>query len=164
MASALLAVLLLSAVAVFAQDVASLTSPDVLRVGQRLACRCGGCRNTVGTCPMVRCGSSDPLRQRIYNMKQTGASDDDIVNTIVREDGIVALAAPPGEGLGLLTWVMPGVVLLIGFFVYQRWVRRNQKDPEPITAVDQAVLDRFHTQIERELDEGSYQDGSKTKK
>jgi cytochrome c-type biogenesis protein CcmH len=137
--------------ALIAQD--PLTSPDVLRVGQRLACRCGGCRNTVGTCPMIHCGSADPMRQRIFQMKQAGESDDAVVSTIVREDGIVALASPPGSGWGLLTWVMPGIALVIGFFVYSAYVRRNRKAPEQMTAGDQAVLDRFSSQIDRELGE-----------
>ncbi|MGC2660545.1 MAG: cytochrome c-type biogenesis protein CcmH, partial [Bryobacteraceae bacterium] len=115
--AAFTAVLALSVIpALVAQD--PLTSPDVLRVGQRLACRCGGCRNTVGTCPMIHCDSADPLRRRIFQMKQAGANDDEVVNTIVREDGIVALASPPKSGWGLFTWVMPGVALVIGFMIY----------------------------------------------
>ncbi len=30
----------------------SFLTPDVVRVGSRLACRCGTCRNTVGDCAM----------------------------------------------------------------------------------------------------------------
>ena len=103
---------------------------------------------------MLRCDSADPMRRRIYQMQQKGMSDDAIVNTIVREEGIVALASPPGTGLGpVITWVMPAVVLAIGFLIYSLYVRRNRKAPEPLTAVDQATIERFRAQIDRELDD-----------
>jgi cytochrome c-type biogenesis protein CcmH/NrfF len=142
--------------ALIAQDPTSYLTPDVLRVGDRLACRCGGCRNTVGNCPMLHCSSADPLRRRLYGMKVQGMSDNDIVSTIVREQGVVALSSPPTQSLGgLITWVMPALILLIGFFIYSSYVRRNRKAPEPLSPADQAVIDRFRTQIDRELDESS---------
>lgn len=140
--------------AIIAQDPTSYLTPGVMRVGDHLACRCGGCRNTVGNCPMLRCSSADPMRRRIYQMKMTGMSDQDVINAIVREEGTVALAAPPTGTLGgLITWVMPGVVLIIGFFVYSAYVKRNRKEPEPISEIDRTVIERFRTQIDRELDE-----------
>jgi cytochrome c-type biogenesis protein CcmH/NrfF len=147
--------------ALIAQDPTSYLTPNVLRVGDKLACRCGGCRNTVGNCPMLHCDSADPMRRRIYNMQAKGMSDSAIVSTIVREEGIVALASPPAKGLGpILTWIMPGIALLIGFWIYSLYVRRNRKDPEPLTAVDRAVIDRFHVQIERELGEAAEPESS----
>ena len=140
--------------AVYAQDPTSYLTPDVLRVGSRLACRCGGCRNTVGDCPMLHCGSSDPIRHRIFDMQKQGMSDDAIVDTFVKENGIVALATPPGHGVGpIITWIGPGIALLLGFLVYSWYIRRNRKQPAPLMPVDQAVLDRFKAQIDRELDD-----------
>lgn len=136
-----------------AQD-ASYLSSDVVRVGSRLACRCGGCRNTVGDCPMLRCSSADPLRHRIYNMHGQGMSDDAIVSQIVQKEGIVALASPPVEGLGpIVTWVMPGLVLVIGFFIYSAFVRRHRKAPEPLSESDVNLIDRFRGQMDNELEE-----------
>lgn len=140
--------------ALIAQDPTSYMTPDVMRVGEHLACRCGGCRNTVGNCPMLRCSSADPMRHRIQQMKMTGMSDTDIISTIVREEGIVALAAPPaGTFGGFITWIMPAVALGVGFLVYTRYVKRNQKAPEVISVADQATMDRFRSQIESDLDE-----------
>lgn len=140
--------------ALVAQDPTSYLTPDVLRVGDRLACRCGGCRNTVGNCPMLHCSSADPLRHRIKEMKARGASDNDIVNSIVREEGVVALAAPPTDSLGgFITWMMPAIMLIFGFYVYSWYVRRNRKVLQPISAIDQANIERFRAQIDRELDE-----------
>lgn len=140
--------------ALVAQDPTSYQTPDVMRVGERLACRCGTCRNTVGNCPMLRCDFSSPMRRRIYDMKQAGMSDDAVVNRIVREEGVVALSSPPAASIGgLITWTMPAVALLIGFLVYSFYVRRNRKAPEPLSSFDRAVIDRFQDQIDRELEE-----------
>lgn len=139
---------------ILAQDPTSLLTPGVARVGDKLACRCGTCRNTVATCPMLRCHYTEPMRERIKQMLDSGMGDTDIINKIVQEQGVVALAAPPATGWGLLTWVMPGVALLLGFFVYSWWVRRNQQHgTEKVSDSDRAVLDRFHDQIESELGE-----------
>jgi cytochrome c-type biogenesis protein CcmH/NrfF len=134
-----------------AQDITNYLTPDVARVGMRLACRCGGCKNTVGDCPMLHCGSADPKRHRIFEMKQRGISDDEIVNTIVREEGVLALSGPLHHEL--FVWLMPGVALLIGFFIYSAYVRRNRKAAAPLTPVDEALIDRFRPQIDSELDE-----------
>jgi cytochrome c-type biogenesis protein CcmH/NrfF len=107
---------------------------------------------------MIRCGSADPMRHRIYNMKSKGMSDSDIVNSIVRQEGIVALASPPAAGVGpIVTWVMPGLVLILGFFVYSAFVRRHRKAPAPLTAGDEKLIERFRTQIDSELEEDDRQ-------
>jgi cytochrome c-type biogenesis protein CcmH/NrfF len=146
--------------ALVAQDPTSYLTPDVTRVGGKLACRCGGCRNTVANCPMLHCSSADPMRRRIHEMKARGISDNDVVSAIVREEGIVALSSPPAEGFALITWIMPPVVLLIGFLVYSWYVRRNRQEPVPPSPVDQAVIERFRAQIDRELDDFPAQDGA----
>jgi cytochrome c-type biogenesis protein CcmH/NrfF len=149
----LLAAFFFSFAFLVAQDPTSLLTPGVLRVGGRLACRCGTCRNTVRDCPMLRCGYTEPMRAHIKQLQDNGASDEAIINTIVREQGVVALAAPPAEGWGLFTWLMPGIALVGGFLVYSWWVRRNRREPQTVSEGDRAVLDRFRDQIESELGE-----------
>lgn len=149
----LVAAFALSISFVVAQDPTSLMTPEIARVGGRLACRCGGCRNTVGDCPMIKCHSADPMRRRIHDMQAAGKTDDQIIQTIVQEEGIVALASPPTSGWGLFTWVMPGIALLLGFWFYSAWVRRSRRPAEAQTQVDNALLDRFRDQIDRELDQ-----------
>lgn len=151
----LLVAFFLTIACLLAQDPTASLTPGVARVGAHLACRCGTCRNTIATCPMLHCESSGPMRTRIKTMQEQGKSDDAIIKTIVQEQGVVALASPPAEGWGLFTWVMPGVALLLGFLVYSWWVRHNrQRQTEPpLTEKDRAVLDRFRDQIEPEFDE-----------
>lgn len=137
----------------FAQDPTAYMNSNVERVGEKLACRCGGCRNTVGNCPMVHCESADPLRHKIAQMQSEGKNDETIVSAIVKQEGIVALASPPATGFGLFTWVMPAVALLLGFWVYSLYIRKNRKVPDTLTVQDQATLDRFRSQIGAEIDD-----------
>lgn len=103
---------------------------------------------------MLKCESADPMRHRIYDMQKAGMPDDAIVSQIVQQEGIVALAQPPGEGVWpIVTWVMPGIALLIGFFIYSAWVKRNKQEPVPLSDVDKATLERFKSQIDRELED-----------
>lgn len=143
--------------ALVAQDVTTAyMNPNVLRVGEKLSCRCGGCRNTVGSCPMLHCEFSDPMRHRIASMQSQGQGDQQIVDTIVREQGIVALSTPTREGWGLFTWIMPAVAAFIGFLIYSFYVKRNRAEtPAALTPIDQEVLQRFHEQIDRELESDS---------
>ena len=93
-------------------------------------------------------------------MNKQGLSDDQIVNTFVKEEGIVTLASPPGQGLGpIVTWIGPGIALLLGFGVYSWYVRRNRQDPPPLMPADKVVLDRFQVQIDREMDDSPSSSG-----
>lgn len=147
----LTAVFSLGFATIFAQGITNYLTPGVARVGAKLACRCSGCKNTVGDCPMLRCDYTDPLRHRIFDMQAKGMTDSAIVQTIVREQGVAALAGQ--QPLGILVWLMPGIALGIGFLIYSQFVRRNRKQPEALTPIDQAIIDRFQAQIDRELDE-----------
>src|ERR687893_2438415 len=94
--------LLLLAAVCLPQSATKLVTPDIRRVGDKLACKCGACNNTVATCQMLECHYSLPARERIAQMQKTGASDDTIVKAFVKESGLAALAAPPAEGFHLL--------------------------------------------------------------
>ena len=124
--------------------------PSVRRVGQRLACLCRTCKNTVADCPMLECGYSSPTRRKIAEMQAAGKTDDEIVNAIVAENGKEALAVPhsgifhcgvddavrgrPDRVVGDLGLPPPHVGA-----------------PRATPAVDPAVLDRYHDQIEKDL-------------
>ena len=105
---------------------------------------------------MLHCDSADPLRRRIYQMKQQGRSDDEIVNAIVREQGVVALSSPPSTNFGgLISWIGPGVALLVGFVIWSMYVRRNREQPKALSTDDEELIVRYRDQIDRELEDRS---------
>src|SRR5215475_14532896 len=81
------------------------STAEVRRVGERLACLCGSCTNTVGTCPMIGCHYSAPARERIAKMQSEHATDDAVVDDFIKREGKRSLAVPPAEGFNLLSWV-----------------------------------------------------------
>jgi cytochrome c-type biogenesis protein CcmH/NrfF len=136
-----------------AQTGTEVMTPEVRRVGDKLACLCGICNNTVGTCPMLRCEHSYPARQRIANALAIGKSDDQIVKAEVRMFGLRALSGPPSEGFSLLAWVMPMIALAIGLGVVALVFKRLRTRPAAagVPEIDHELLDRYHEQIEKEV-------------
>jgi len=126
--------------------------PGVRRVGQRLACLCRTCKNTVGDCPMLECGYSSPTRKRIAELQAAGKTDDEVVSAIVAQNGTEALAVPPTQGFSMFAWTMPYVAVVIGLFAIWAFVRRLSARRAPAPAVDPAILDRYHDKIEKDLE------------
>jgi cytochrome c-type biogenesis protein CcmH/NrfF len=140
--------LLFASAAAFAQETAGVSesgimSPDVRRVGMRLACLCRSCKNTVGDCAMLECGYCSPMRKRIAAMQATGKSDDSIVDAIVGENGKEALAVPPSHGFALLAWTTPFAAIGIGLVAIWMFVKRFSAKPAPAPEIDPAVLERI---------------------
>src|SRR6476620_311943 len=109
--SRLLLILALAAVCL-PQTSTQLVTPEIKRVGDKLACKCGACNNTVATCSMLECHYSLPAREKIGEMQKSGAGDQTIVDVFVKEGGLSALASPPTQGFSLLGWVMPFIGLV----------------------------------------------------
>lgn len=143
--------LVLVAALCLAQSSSELLSPAVRRVGERLACLCGSCKNTVATCQMLGCHYSAPARERIAKMLAAGFSDDAIVEDFVKREGKRALAAPPAEGFHLLSWLMPFVALGIGLWAIYLYIHRFRKPAPPLVKADSALLERYQEDIERDL-------------
>lgn len=123
--------LLLLAGLCLAQSASIMVDPDVRRVGMRLACLCGSCKNTVGDCQMIGCSYSSAARLRIKQMKAAGASDDEVVAKFVEKEGVRALAVPPARGFHLTAWIMPVVALLAGLAAIYAYIRYYYRRPAP---------------------------------
>jgi cytochrome c-type biogenesis protein CcmH len=93
-----IALLALVAVAgiVFAQTASEKPSNDVRRVGARLQCKCG-CKDSVATCSMLECESSKPAKLKIAQMQAVGMSDEQILQSFLRE-GWTYLSPPNAWG------------------------------------------------------------------
>ncbi|MDZ4798812.1 MAG: cytochrome c-type biogenesis protein CcmH [Bryobacteraceae bacterium] len=142
------------------QTATTYLTPEIRRVGDKLACKCGSCNNTVATCQMLECHYTSPARTKIATQLKEGKSDQAIIDGFVKEVGLAALAAPPAEGFNLLGYVMPFAAILLGLaaiLVY--WKRFKQPaaavqvegaaPSPPPTAADE----KYRKQIEAELAE-----------
>ena len=146
-----LLVVMLAAASV-AQNSSGIMSPDVRRVGGKLACLCGACKNTVGDCPMLECSYCSPLRHKIAALQAAGKSDAGVVEAIVAETGNQALAAPPTEGFALAAWTMPVVAIGFGLAIVWLFIRRISRRPAAaVTSVDPRVLQQYHDRIEKDM-------------
>lgn len=125
--------------------------PNIRRVGEKLACLCGGCKNSVGSCPMLGCHYATPRREQIRTELAAGKTDQQIVDGMVKEQGIQALVTPPAEGFNVLAWVMPFVMIGIGLLAIAFFIKyMNAKRAAAVEDVPAEVLDRYHDQIEKE--------------
>jgi cytochrome c-type biogenesis protein CcmH/NrfF len=141
--------LLLAALCV-GQVSSELVTPEIRRVGGRLACLCGSCKNSVGDCAMLGCHYSKPAREKIKAMQAAGAADDRIVDDFVKTEGLRALVVPPAEGFNALAWIMPFLMIGIGLASIWWFIRRFSK-PAAAPALDPGLLERYQATIEKDL-------------
>ena len=136
-----------------AQSSSQLLTPDIKRVGARLACLCGACKNTVGDCAMLECHYSKPARVKIAAMQAGGASDDAIVEQFIQDRGLQALSAPPTTGFSGLAWIMPFVALGLGLGAIVLFIRRFHPRRAPASApeIDPELMKRYQASIEKDL-------------
>jgi cytochrome c-type biogenesis protein CcmH len=133
------------------QTASQLVTPEIRRVGDKLACKCGSCNNTVATCQMIGCHYSGPAREKIAGMQKAGMSDQNIVDTFVKEMGIVALAVPPAEGFNLLAWVMPFVAIALGLIGIAVYWKRFRRPAVAASAPEPVIDEKYRQKIEAEM-------------
>lgn len=139
------------ALAAMSQTASEKPSDDVRRVGAHLQCGCG-CKDSVATCSMLECGFSKPAKEKIARMLTVGMSDDQIVQSFVRDNGPGVYLAPPSA----FGWVVPYVAVGFGLLVICLFLRRSFK-PRPMAAtagpieLDDPALAKYKDQIERDL-------------
>lgn len=105
-------------------------NPNVRRVGMKLACLCGVCKNSVGDCPMMGCHYAGTGREKIAQMQSIGASDENIVGKFIEEQGLKALVVPPASGFNLTAWVMPFLMLALGLYAIYVYVQKIKRPAE----------------------------------
>ena len=141
---------LVIAAAALAQTASEKPSIDVRRVGARLACRCG-CTDSVATCSMLECSSSKPAKEKIARMQAEGQTDDQIVQSFLKEFGAAMYLAPPNA----LGWIVPYALALAGVLIVLGFIRKYRK-PKPLTEIgaieiDSPELAKYKDQIEKDL-------------
>ncbi len=144
--------LVLLVTAISLAQTSDLLDPSVRRVGEKLACLCGGCKNSVGSCPMLGCHYATPKREQIAKMLAEGKNDQQIVDAAVKQEGLQALVTPPAEGFNSLMWLMPFIMIGVGLVVIWFFVKHMHAKQAAAGAPElhDEVLDRYHDQIEKE--------------
>jgi len=138
------------AMAALAQTASEKPSADVRRVGAHLQCQCG-CKDSVATCSMLECSFSKPAKEKIARMQAVGMSDDQIVQSFVRDVGPQVYLAPPSA----FGWIVPYVMVGFGLMVIYLFVRKYRQ-PKPIAEIgsmelDDPALAKYKDQIEKDL-------------
>lgn len=143
-------VLALATGPVLAQSAEQLESPAVNRVADRLLCPCG-CKMTM-TCRMdpYPCQTCWENKKKILKMQTAGMSDQSILDQFGQEMGKDVVAVHPGV-LGSISFYAAAVFGLILVVVV---IRRYRRPSAAVVdgPVDDVVLDRYHEQIEKEVD------------
>jgi cytochrome c-type biogenesis protein CcmH/NrfF len=82
-------------------------------------------------------------------MQSSGKSDQDIIDSLVKESGESYLAPP-----GAFGWLTPYLAALFGLGVIFWFVRRNTRTPAVAAGPDvpSEVFDRYHEKIEKDLE------------
>jgi cytochrome c-type biogenesis protein CcmH len=122
------------------------------RIGDKLACLCGACNNTVATCPMLECHFARPAKDRIAREVAAGRSEAEIIAGFKKDYGLQILAAPPAEGFHLLGYVMPFIAIALGLMAIWLFIKRFRKAPAVASgrAADEETLARYREQIEKD--------------
>ena len=137
------------AVAALAQTASEKPNVDVRRVGARLQCQCGGCKDSVATCSMLECHFSKPAKERIAQMQSVGMSDDQIVQAFVRDYGsAIYLSMPNAFG-----WIVPYASVGLGIVVIILFIRKYKAKPMTDLGVvepEDPELAKYQEQIDQD--------------
>jgi len=125
-------------------------------LGHQLMCICS-CNQVLLECNHVGCPDSDSMRNELQAAVTRGDSDSLVQQAFVQKYGPTVLAAPTTTGFDRTAWIMPFVVLLLGFGLVVYIVRLWKNRPEPAIAdglrpVRGAELEEFRDQARKETD------------
>lgn len=145
-----IAILCLTAALSWAQTASEKPSVDTRRVGARLACQCGGCKDTLATCSMLECSFSKPAKEKIAKMQALGMTDQQIIQAFVREYPGIYLARPNFIGM-----LIPYAAAACGLAAIGWFIKRYRK-PAPMAdlgpmELDDPALAKYKDQIEKDL-------------
>lgn len=146
----LFTLILLAAGLGFAQTAAEKPSVDVRRTGARLACQCG-CKDSVATCAMLECSFSKPAKERIARMQGLGMTDQQIIDSFIRDYGAgVYLSRPSAFG-----WIVPYAAVGFGLMAIG-WFLTTFRKPRPLAELgpmelNDPALEKYKDQIEKDL-------------
>lgn len=107
-------------------------------------------------CPgllLANCPSSQAadLRERIRTRLAAGATKAEVLDELYAEFGEEVLGAPPARGIGLLAWIVPGAIMLLGAAGIVVWLRRSSRRARPAGPVVAPLDDAAQARLDAEL-------------
>ena len=72
------------------------------------------------------------LRNDIAEKINDGESDTEVLAWVRSEYGPRSIARPETSGTGLIVWLMPAVIFIVGAFVVVRFLKQSRDNPDPV--------------------------------
>lgn len=135
-------------------------SEKAKKISQRLMCMCG-CNQILGECNHVGCTVSTAMLKELDERIARNEPDDLLIQSFVQQYGEKVLAEPPAKNFGLVAWIMPFFVLLMGFLVVRvlllRWRHQTpavagMPGAGPEISPEMLARARHQMELEDELD------------
>jgi cytochrome c-type biogenesis protein CcmH len=147
---------LLLCLAVFAFVGAGDPASRFTEIGHKMMCICG-CNQILLECNHVGCPASDGMRNELMAAVSRGESDSLVEQSFVQKYGPTVLAAPTTKGFDSTAYIVPPVVLILGFGLIVLVIRSWKNRPAPAIAdglrpVRGAELEQFRDQAGKETD------------
>jgi len=142
-------VALLAVGPIFAQSAEELESPAVNRVANKLLCACGCKQNMACRMDPYPCKTCWDNKKKILSMQAAGMSDQAIMSQFQQDLGKDVVAVQPGVLGSISFYTAAAVGLILVVFVIRRYRRKGVGAG---AALDEAMLDRYHEQIEKEVE------------
>src|SRR5580700_7998266 len=125
-------------------------------IGHQMMCICS-CNQILLECNHVGCPDSDGMRNELMAAVSRGDSDSLVEQGFVQKYGPTVLAAPTMQGFDRAAYIIPPVVLILGFGLIVMVVRSWKNRPAPAVAdgllpVRGAELEQFRDQARKETD------------
>src|ERR1700691_6566782 len=102
-------------------------------IGHQMMCICG-CSQILLECNHVGCPDSDGMRNELMASVKRGDSDSLVEQGFVQKYGPTVLAAPTMQGFDRAAYIIPPVVLILGFGLIVMVVRSWKNRPAPAIA------------------------------
>jgi len=102
-------------------------------IGHQLMCICS-CGQVLLECNHVGCPDSDRMRNELMAAIERGDNDSLIQQAFVQKYGPTVLAAPTTAGFDRAAWIMPLVILILGFGLVIVVVHAWKNRPQPAIA------------------------------
>jgi cytochrome c-type biogenesis protein CcmH len=126
------------------------------QIGHQMMCICG-CNQILLECNHVGCPASDGMRNELMASVTRGDSDSLVEQGFVQKYGPTVLAAPTTKGFDRAAYIIPPVLLVLGFGLIMLVIRSWKNRPAPAIAdglrpIRGAELEQFRDQAGKETD------------